>query len=738
MGKLVFVTMEVFPFTAGGIGRFVYNVLKSMSEQDRARVVVVLVDHEVGAAAFEAVFPQTRLICVSSSDKGDECFRIDQRHPPRQAYSDSPWHWRAAVVLRCLQKLAQTEAVDYVEFPDWGGLGFCSLQEHRLNGFLHTATMAVRLHSAHTLLMHAEAYPVDVQDLNLADLERKCLRDCDLVVAQLPGVAESMRLAFGFTEQEWMPRLVFHAPPVLIDHSPRARCTVPGQADREILFTSKVQRLKRPDLFVRGVVGLMRREPAFTGRAVFCAHSRDPSYEQQILRLIPPDVKDRFAFETQLDASAREARIADATVVVPSIYESFCLAAYEASLLGSRLVLNGKNPAFGDNSPWCDGVNCIKFDGTSAGLSEALARSLDPTLELLPVTLPQNPWPWLDSSVRQPWCQPSEWPLVSVVVPHFNLGSYLPETLENISAFDYPNIEVVVVDDASTDPVSRQLIDLLAEAESGRLLVERLPANTGLAGARNIGVRRANGQYVVTLDADDLMEPCFVRKAVAALENNPEFGVVVTAAAYFNEGGETPLQRASDAVDYAVFTGEARLAGMLENRYSTATAVFRRSLLEQFPYNEDLRCYEDWSLYMRLVEAQTRLIVSTEAAFFYRKRADSMVHAPRNEAALRLDYADLVRTSAPQRWRADSSLFMLGITPTMLSGVTRSAPQVVAGGVGQDSEGDQYWRVVRIEQMLERVYAFTAPLDTLLRVPRYCWRKLYPFRNAIARWRGRI
>ena len=732
MGHLVFVTTEIFPFTAGGIGRVLYNMLKSMDESDRARAVVVLVNHAVSKSKFEAVFPETQLICLNNAED-DIDVRIAQRHPPQRAYSDSPWHWQSAVVLRCLQKLAQTESIDYVEFPDWGGLGFCSLQEHRFSGFLSTATMAVRLHSSHTVLMHAEAYTVGLNDLNLSDLERKCLRDCDRIVAQLPHVAESMRLAFGFDTDEWAPRVVVHAPPVLIDHHSPVVQTASGRANQDILFTSKVQRLKRPDLFVRGVAGLMQREPGFVGQAVFCAHSRDPSYEAQVLRMIPMEVKDRFVFEASLQSRAREERIAGAIVVMPSVYESFCLAAYEASLLGARLVLNGKNPAFDDDSPWRDGVNCFKFDGTSKGLTAALLRSVDPDLQLEPVKLPNDPWPWLGlPDATHPWREPTEWPLVSVVVPHFNLGSCLPETLENIATFDYPNLEVVVVDDASTDTASRLLMDLLVDAESSQLLIERLPANVGLAAARNVGIRRASVQYILTLDADDLMDTGFVRKAVMALENNPEFGVVVTTAAYFIDGEEVPYRHQSDAVDYAVFTGEARLAGMLENRHSTATAVFRRPLLQQFPYIEDLRCYEDWSLYMRLVDMNIRFIVSTEASFYYRRRSDSMVHIPRDQATLMLDYYDLLRTSAPQRWRSGSNIFMLGITPPVLLGGGQSVSQIVGGG------DEQYWRMVRIETMLGEVHAWTSPLGGFFRIPKYIWRKAYPLRHAIARWRGRI
>lgn len=738
MRSLVFVTTELYPYTAGGIGRVLFNMLRTMGDADRARTVVVILDRLVDAVTFHACFPGVELVQVSSRDSPRDRHSAGRRHPPQWAYTNTPWHWSSAVVLRALQRLAKERSIEYVEFPDWGGLGFCTIQEKLLTGFLRDTTVAVRLHSTHTALLKAEARAVGLGDLNLADMERKCLRDCDRVVTQLASLSHFMRDIYGFPSQEWDDRVVCHAPPVLLDGHDHASQTAAPYFSGTVLFTSKIQRIKRPDLFIRGVAGFMRQCAAFKGKAGLSAHSTDADYDRQIVKLIPSDLASRFEFLPNLTMQEREQRIAAATVVIPSSFESFCLAAYEASLLGARLILNGSNPAFDENSPWQDGINCIKFDGTVSSLTAALLRSFQVDTRLVPVVLPKNPWPWLHPTTKRVAAEPSATtPLVSVIVPHYNLGDHLPETLENIVAFDYENLEIVVVDDASTDTASRQLIELLGNSQTAGLKVLRLPGNVGLSAARNAGIREASGKYVLTLDADDLLDTSFLGKAVRALEDRSEFDVVITPAAYFVDGHPSPLQApAVDAGDYAVFTGEAKLTGLLQNRYSTATAIFRKSLLERFPYNEDLHCYEDWSLYMRLVDANIRFIVSTDACFFYRKRADSMVHAPKSNLTLRIDYADLMRTSAPGGLRYGMGHLIAGIdTPAA------PAAPVHAGGANDvhlPVADELRNRILHIEQLAGHVFQATSPLLTLFRIPRGLWQRMLPFRHWVARRRGRI
>lgn len=676
MSRLVFVSTELFPSAPGVIGQAIFNMLRALGESDRARTTLVMVDAVIDAVSFGTTFPGVELVEVDTL--GDEHRFIDSRqHPPASAYSNTPWHWRSACVFRALAALSARAPIDYLEFPDRGGLAFCTLQECRLQGFLPDALVAVRIHGSHTALLHAEARPLAVADLNLSDLERKCLRDCDCVVAPSLAVSEAVRGMFDFPMQEWEPRVVCHLPPVSLDGPPATGATA-ASSGQALVFASEFQPSGRPDLFVRAAAGLMRNRPHYTGSMVLDARGADEGYRAQILRFVPPALRERCSFAPDPQALSPQALVGHSTVVFPGNFEVSGMAALQASLLGARVILNATNPEFGEGTPWIDGINCLKFDGTANGLVEALERNVDKDEKLAPVRYPQTPWPWLAAARRRTqWRAPGEWPTVSIVVPHYNLGAYLPATLQNLAEQNYENIEVIVVDDASTDMHSVLAIDELARQPDPRLKVVRLTTNVGLAAARNVGIGHAKGRYVLTLDADDLIHPRLLEVGVAALENNAEFDLVVTPAGYFLDEDVPPSPgEAACFSGYAMFSGEAVVAGLLENRFSTATALFRKSALDHFPYLESLHCYEDWSLFMRMCDAGRRFLVTTDVFFFYRKRRNSMVHTPRDLARKRIEYSDLLRTSAAESLREKSRHLLLGLGAAVAGNLAEEAPQV--------------------------------------------------------------
>ncbi len=120
-------------------------------------------------------------------------------------------------------------------------------------------------------------------------------------------------------------------------------------------------------------------------------------------------------------------------------------------------------------------------------------------------------------------------PLVSVVITAFNTGRYLPETLESVFAQSYPNYEVIVVDDGSTDDTRE-----LARTYGSRItLVER--EHEGLGPARNAGLGRATGDFVAFLDSDDLWDPDTLRTQVAVAHRHPESGLVVSDGVEFED-----------------------------------------------------------------------------------------------------------------------------------------------------------------------------------------------------------
>lgn len=216
-------------------------------------------------------------------------------------------------------------------------------------------------------------------------------------------------------------------------------------------------------------------------------------------------------------------------------------------------------------------------------------------------------------------------PLVSVVVTNFNLARYLPVALASVAASGHPDLEIVLVDDASTGAEDALLLEQLEKGQASAhppIRILRNQSNRGLAASRNLGICAARGRYVLPLDADDCISPDFIEVAVRALEAQPEFDVVVPTAARFSSEVELAAGQFST---FLVFLGDAPTLGLVENRLSTATALLRRSLFDRHRYDESLSSYEDWSLYLRLAHAGCRFLVTNEVHFHYRKRPGSMI-----------------------------------------------------------------------------------------------------------------
>ncbi|MFA5205621.1 MAG: glycosyltransferase family A protein [Lentisphaeria bacterium] len=126
-------------------------------------------------------------------------------------------------------------------------------------------------------------------------------------------------------------------------------------------------------------------------------------------------------------------------------------------------------------------------------------------------------------------------PLVSVIVPVYNGAAHLRETLDSLLAQDHPALEVLVVDDGSTDDSLE-----VARSYGGRLTVVTQP-NQGVAGARNTGIRQARGNYLTFCDQDDLWSPDKTTTQLSYLEAHPECAYVLSRMAFFlHPGVERP------------------------------------------------------------------------------------------------------------------------------------------------------------------------------------------------------
>lgn len=125
-------------------------------------------------------------------------------------------------------------------------------------------------------------------------------------------------------------------------------------------------------------------------------------------------------------------------------------------------------------------------------------------------------------------------PIVSVVIPTHNRAHYLFEALESVFAQSFQNLEIIVVDDGSTDGTREQLKPLAAANK----LRYQYQQKQGVSAARNLGVELAQGAYIAFLDSDDLFQPPKLEKQLALFESDPELGFVHSNFSKFNDRGE--------------------------------------------------------------------------------------------------------------------------------------------------------------------------------------------------------
>ncbi len=201
--------------------------------------------------------------------------------------------------------------------------------------------------------------------------------------------------------------------------------------------------------------------------------------------------------------------------------------------------------------------------------------------------------------------------LISVIIPCFNYGWVLAETLESLLAQTYPAWECIIIDDGSTD--TTPIVSEEYQARDARFKYV-YQTNAGMSAARNHGLRIARGEYIQFLDADDLLSPGKFEVQLEYLQKNPDTDLIYGDVRFFRHGAPSLLSRSFDMLDQqwtvgVPETGEELLNALVQCNIMVVNApLVRASLIHQVGYfNEKLRSMEDWEYWLRCAMVEARM-----------------------------------------------------------------------------------------------------------------------------------
>lgn len=195
--------------------------------------------------------------------------------------------------------------------------------------------------------------------------------------------------------------------------------------------------------------------------------------------------------------------------------------------------------------------------------------------------------------------------LVSVIIPCYNQADLLEETVQSALNSTYPNIEIIIVNDGSTDHTDQTGKELENKFDNVFYYSQK---NSGPSVARNYGIRNAEGIYILPLDADDLISKEYIKEAVKIFESDPEVKVVYCEAEKFGEKtGKWNLKPFS-------------LESLAKDNMIFVSALYRKTDWAQCGgYPEDLRWVsEDWVFWIAMLKTGGKVFRLPFVGFYYR------------------------------------------------------------------------------------------------------------------------
>lgn len=217
----------------------------------------------------------------------------------------------------------------------------------------------------------------------------------------------------------------------------------------------------------------------------------------------------------------------------------------------------------------------------------------------------------------------NNYPLISLIIPSYNAKQTLGKCLHSVIQQSYSNLEIIIIDDGSTDETYKIYDDF--QSKDQRIKVFKQD-NSGVSRARNNGVKTATGEYICFVDSDDWVESDYCSELYHSLINE-DADISIVEASYEDEHGNIVFNKAVS--EEKVIDGRRALALLLEDHVIQSHPwgkLYKTSLFKNVDFPESLKCFEDYSTLFKIFDKALKVVRSNEKLYHYIQHDDSLSH----------------------------------------------------------------------------------------------------------------
>lgn len=614
--RICIVTPDVIgPVRNGGIGTHCFYLACELARQAETQVTIFFTGpYETGS----------RAACVALySQHGIEFCDFEDAAVP--SYKRLGCEWFLDRSLRVMEFLARQDFTQ-VHFQDWQANGFSTIQAKRTGIGFHNTHLTVTLHSSTQWVREGmRAWPENpIQDAMLDYCERYVAEHADLVISP------SQYMLHWAQSKNWKLSKQQRVIPYCFQASER-RADVESKEPVDLshlIFFGRLETRKGLELFSAALERLLSSGIKHGIKKVsFLGKPGNTQYGYGALTLLEKLQATLKTYQVELcvisNLSSQEAidylLAARGVVFICSLQDNYPFTVIEC--------LENNIPFVASNT---GGIPEMLNDGalfvpSSAGILEAIenrGRLISACSSKYDSKKASAAWRAVaqaksDSSSSSFGDTPAENKRVSVCVAYYNYGKYLPQLLQSLAQNAYPNFEVVVVNDGSTDAFSNEVFTQLREQYSGRGWKFVAKGNEGIGATRNFAASLASGDYIIFMDADNIACPQMIESFVRAIER----AQVDCLSCYFTafEGDEAPIPGFQPSYGFTPL-GPCLEVGPIANVFGDANFCIKRAVFKSLGgFNTERgTSYEDYEFLARLTLHAYSLDVVPAVLFYYR------------------------------------------------------------------------------------------------------------------------